>query len=141
LDEKALAANMAYVALNPVRGGMTETSEESVHSSIKERLNHFKQNPNPATESDAPTSPLPFAGYPHQDMLKGLPFRLKDYLEPVDWTGCAILDNKHGYIQGYQPPILDRLQIEPKHWLYMTQHFESRFKELVGASYLLKAAC
>jgi hypothetical protein len=74
-------------------------------------------------------------------MPKGLPFRLKDYLELVDWTGRAILEKKHGYIPAHQPPILERLQIEPKHWLYMTQHFESRFKGLVGTSYALKAAC
>jgi hypothetical protein len=76
-----------------------------------------------------------------QAMPKGLPFRLKDYLELVDWTGRAILENKRCYIPSHQPPILDRLQIEPKHWLYMTQHFESCFKGLVGSSYALKAAC
>jgi hypothetical protein len=64
-----------------------------------------------------------------------------DYLELVDWTGRAILANKREYIPDHQPPILERLQIEPRHWLYMTQHFESRFKGLVGASYELKAAC
>ncbi|MBW9275744.1 MAG: hypothetical protein K1563_18865 [Candidatus Thiodiazotropha sp. (ex. Lucinisca nassula)] len=74
-------------------------------------------------------------------MPKGLPFRLKDYLELLDWTAHAILKNKHGYIPAHQPPILERLQIEPKYWLYMTQHFESRFKGLVGASYMLKAVC
>jgi hypothetical protein len=74
-------------------------------------------------------------------MPKGLPFRLKDNLELVGWTGRAILEHKRGYIPGNQPPILERLQIDPKHWLYMTQHFESRFKGFVGASYKLKEAC
>jgi hypothetical protein len=69
-------------------------------------------------------------------MLKGMPFRLKDYLELVDWTGRAILENKRGYIPVHQPPILERLHIEPKHWLYITQNFESRFKGLVGACQL-----
>lgn len=27
-----------------------------------------------------------FTGYPRKDTPKGLPFRLKDYLELVDWT-------------------------------------------------------
>ncbi|MES9989980.1 MAG: transposase, partial [Candidatus Thiodiazotropha endolucinida] len=53
----------------------------------------------------------------------------------------AILEHKRGYIPGDQPSILDRLQIDPQHWLYMTQHFESRFKGIVGASYKLKEAC
>ncbi|MES9986609.1 MAG: hypothetical protein ABW077_01755 [Candidatus Thiodiazotropha endolucinida] len=108
---------------------------------IKERSHHFKHNPTQAGESDSPTGLLPFAGYPRQDMPKGLPFRLKDYLELLDWTARAILENKHGYIPAHQPPILERLQIEPKYWLYMTQHFESRFKGLVGTSYVLKAVC
>jgi hypothetical protein len=30
---------------------------------------------------------------------------------------------------------LERLQIDPRYWLYMAEHFESRFKGLVGAAY------
>jgi glycosyltransferase involved in cell wall biosynthesis len=50
------------------------------------------------------------------------------YLELVGWTGRAILENKSGQIPANQPPILQRLQIDPEHWIYMTQHFESKFK-------------
>ncbi|MEW8533133.1 MAG: hypothetical protein AB2602_16020, partial [Candidatus Thiodiazotropha sp.] len=56
--------------------------------------------------------------------------------------------HKRGSIPSNQPPILNRLQIDPQHWLYMTQHwlymtqhFESRFKGIVGTSYKLKEAC
>ncbi|MCU7805819.1 MAG: hypothetical protein KZQ96_21775 [Candidatus Thiodiazotropha sp. (ex Lucinoma borealis)] len=82
-----------------------------------------------------------FVGYPRDEMPKGLPFRLSDYLQLIDWSGRAILDNKRGFIPDNLPPILERLQIDPKHWLYMTQHFESRFKGLVGTVHSLKAAC
>jgi hypothetical protein len=132
---------MAYVDLNPVRAGLAQTPEQSEFTSIKERAHQIKLNPGSTEQSNTPCGLLPFAGYPRQDMPKGLPFRLNDYLELVDWTGRAILENKRGYIPAHQPPVLERLQIEPKHWLYMTQHFESRFKGLVGASYALKAAC
>ena len=84
---------------------------------------------------------LPFAGYPRQDSLKGLPIRLTDYLELVDWTGRIFREDKHGAIEATLPPILERLQIEPKHWLFLTQHFESRFKGLVGTAYQLKQVC
>jgi hypothetical protein len=141
LDEKALAACMAYVDLNPVRAGLAETPEQSEYTSIKERTHQFKKHSECTDESNAPSGLLPFAGYPRRDMPKGLPFHLKDYLEIVDWTGRAILENKRGYIPDHKPPILERLQVDPKHWLYMTQHFESRFKGLVGSSYALKAAC
>jgi hypothetical protein len=72
-------------------------------------------------------------------MPKGLPFRLKDYLEHVEWTGRAILENKRDYITDHQPAVLERLHVNPKHWLYMTQHFESHLKKLVGTIHLLKA--
>ncbi len=74
-------------------------------------------------------------------MPKGLPFRLTDYLELVDWTGRVIREDKRGAINGSLPPILERLRIEPKHWLFLTRHFESLFKGLVGGAYRLKQAC
>jgi REP element-mobilizing transposase RayT len=141
LDEKALAACMAYVDLNPIRAGLAETPEQSEYTSIKERTHHVEQNKSYSDEPDTPKGLLPFAGNPRQAMPKGLPFRLKDYIELVDWTGRTILENKRGHIPDHKPPVLERLEIEPKHWLYMAQHFESRFKGLVGASYALKAAC
>jgi hypothetical protein len=124
LDEKALMACMAYVDLNPVRAGLTQTLDQSEYTSIKERGHRFKLNPDRIDESNAPSGLLPFAGYPRQDMPKGLPFRLKDDLQLIDWTGRAILENKRGYIPDHKPPILERLQVDPKPWLYMTQHFE-----------------
>ncbi|MCU7920443.1 MAG: transposase [Candidatus Thiodiazotropha sp. (ex Epidulcina cf. delphinae)] len=141
LDEKALAACMAYVDLNPVRAGLAETPEQSEYTSIAERIRHFKRDHNHTDEADTPTGLYPFVGYPRQEMPKGLALRLKDYLELVDWTGRAMLENKRGYIPDNQPPILERLQIDPRHWIYLAQHFESKFKGLVGASYTLKAAC
>jgi hypothetical protein len=74
-------------------------------------------------------------------MPQGLPFRLTDYMKLPDWTGRAILENKRGFIPSDKLPMLERLQIDPKNWLYMTQEFESSFKGLVGAVNTLKAAC
>jgi hypothetical protein len=88
-----------------------------------------------------PPALLPFVGNPREEMPKGLPFRLADYLELVDWTGRILRDDKRGAIDGNLPPILKRLQVDPKHWLHMATHFESRFKGLVGAVYKLQTAC
>ncbi|MES9894150.1 MAG: transposase [Candidatus Thiodiazotropha endolucinida] len=141
LDEKALAACMAYVDLNPVRAGMAKTPEQSEYTSIAERTTKLERCRNRTNKANNPAGLLPFAGDPRKNLPKGLPFRLNDYLELVDWTGRAILETKRGHVPGNQPPILDRLAIDPQHWLYMTQHFESRFKGIVGASYKLKDAC
>ncbi|MBT3022835.1 MAG: transposase [Candidatus Thiodiazotropha sp. (ex Lucina aurantia)] len=141
LDEKALAACMAYVDLNPVRAGMAETPEQSEFTSIAERTSRLERDRDPEYEVNNQSGLYPFAGNPRKSMPSGLPFRFKDYLELIDWTGRAIVESKRGYIPGNQPPILERLQIDPQHWLYMTQHFESRFKGIVGTSHKLKEAC
>ena len=74
-------------------------------------------------------------------MPEGLPFRLTDYLDLVDWTGRQIRDYKRGAIDDELPNILQRLEIDEDDWLYMTQNFERRFKLLVGAMNSLRAAC
>jgi len=48
--------------------------------------------------------------------------------------------DKRGAIPVDLPPILDRLDIEPKHWLYITTRFESKFKSLVGGWYSVRKA-
>jgi hypothetical protein len=74
-------------------------------------------------------------------MPNGLPFRLADYLELVDWTGRILRDDKRGAIPESTPQILKQLNIDPKHWCYLSQKFESEFKSLVGTSYHIKQAC
>ncbi len=73
-------------------------------------------------------------------LFNGLPFLLDDYLELIDWTGRIIREDKRGSIPNHLPPILSRLSIEAKQWLYITQHFESKFKGFVGSWYNLKKA-
>ena len=138
LDEAALVACLAYVDLNPIRAQMAKTPESSEHTSIQQRISTAQSAHTPNHLKQQTKGLLPFAGYPRQDMPKGLPFRLTDYLELVDWTGRIIREDKRGAIDAPLPPILERLNIEPKHWLYLTKHFESRFKGLVGTAYQLK---
>jgi len=139
LDEKALAACLAYVDLNPIRAGLAKTPETSAHTSIKERI--AAATSSAQATSLQPSHLLPFVGDPGEPMPKGLPFRLADYLELVDWTGRVLREDKKGAIPADLPPILERLQIDPRYWLYMAQNFESRFKGFVGAAYTLKSAC
>ena len=141
LDEAAIITCMGYVDLNPIRAAMARTPEESDYTSIQQRIRQALQTEQPHHIQQQPRTLLPFAGYPRQDMPKGLPFRLDDYLELVDWTGRIMREDKRGAIPDNLPPILERRNIDPQHWLYLTQHFESPFKGLVGSVYKLKQAC
>ncbi len=115
---------------------MAETPEESDYTTIQERIAAVTEEP-----TQQPTALLPFVGNPREEMPKGLPFRLSDYLELVDWTGRARREDKRGAIPGNVPPVLEQLQIDSRYWLYMAENFESRFKGLVGTACTLKAAC
>ena len=140
LDEKAVLACMAYVDLNPIRAKMAETPEASDHTSIQQRIRKVLGKDAPESKRTA-VALTPFVGDQRDDMPKGLPFHLDDYLELVDWTGRAMVAGKRGAIPDNLPPILQRLRIDPKHWLFMSQQFESRFKGWVGAAQILQQAC
>lgn len=97
LDERALLACMAYVDLNPIRATIAKNPEQSDYTSIQERIKHPESaylRPFKESEED------------------GIPFKLKDYLELVDWGGRQIKCNKRGYIPANSPPILMRLKME-----------------------------
>ena len=142
LDEKALMACMAYVDLNPVRAKMAKTPETSAHTSIKRRCEAARSEGRVAgVVAKQPCQLERFVGYPKANMPAGLPFRLTDYLELVDWTGRQIREDKRGAIDNDLPVILKRLEIDEDHWLYMTQNFESSFKTLVGTMYSLRRVC
>ncbi len=141
LDESALAACMAYVDLNPIRAGIAKTPEESAHTSLQKRLNKAQKATQPNHPQQQDKQLLIFADNATETQPKGLPFRLTDYLELVDWTGRILREDKQGAIPENTPPILNRLNIESRHWLYLTKHFESPFKGLVGSVSKLKQVC
>ena len=141
LDEKALMAVMVYVELNPIRAKMAATLEQSDYTSIKLRIRQTLKVPYPDQLELQPESLFPFAGYPRQSMPEGLPFSLSDYLELVDWSGRILREDKRGAIASHIPPLLQRLAIDTRHWLYLTRHFESPFKNLVGAACHVRRAC
>ena len=139
LDEKALAACMAYVDLNPLRAAMAKTPEESEHTSVKKRAEKAKEAHSPNHPKQQAYGLLPFAGNPRQDMPEGIQMRLTDYLDLVDWTGRQIRENKRGSISEAEPAIMERLGIDAEHWLYITQNFESEFKGIVGTAHEVKS--
>ena len=141
LDEKALVACMAYVDLNPIRAMLAQSPETSAHTSIKRRIEHARATQRSKHLDQQSNGLLPFAGNPRSAMPKGLPFCLNDYLELVDWSGRIMREDKKGQIPAHLPDILQRLKLDSRHWLYLTQHFEHPFRQLVGAAHHVRSAC
>ena len=96
LDEKALAACLTYVDLNPVRADIAETPEASDCTSIQRRIRQAIFGSDAG--ADQPPELMPVVGNPRAHMPKRLPFRLADYLERVEWTGRQLRDGKRGAI-------------------------------------------
>ena len=134
LDEAALAACMAYVDLNPIRANIATTPETSAFTSIQQRINAAKaaEQVKALIESKQPKQLLPFAGNPRKNMPKGLPFDLKDYIALVDLTGRCIREDKVGYINPNELPILERLNINEESWLSLTKNFTRIFHGAIG---------
>ena len=134
-------ACMTYVDLNPIRASIENSPEASDFTSAKKRIDALKATKLPANIDQQANDLLPFAGNPREGMPEGLPFKLDDYLQLVDWTGRILRDDKRGSISESLPPILERLNIPAHQWLYSTRHFESRFKCFVGTASNLKDTC
>ena len=137
---------MTYVDLNPVKAAMAQTPEQSDHTSIQLRIEHWKNRSRELhgkqfsnnDEDFQPESLMPFAGNPRQPMPPGIAFNLLDYIQLLDWTGRLIRENKRGSIDNNTPQVLNRLNISPAHWIEVCTHFEDRFKGLVGSKHSLK---
>ncbi|MEI8595837.1 transposase [Photobacterium sp. Hal280] len=131
LDEKALVAAMAYVDLNPIRAGIADTPETSAYTSVKARIASLQRN-----QAAAPCL-FPFAGNPRNKMPEGLPFRLFDYLELVEWTGRQIKEGTRHHICSTQHPILERLGLHSDVWLKICTQIETGI--LIGTASSIQA--
>jgi REP element-mobilizing transposase RayT len=133
LDESAMLACMAYVDLNPIRANIETTPETSKHTSIKKRTQAVKN------KQPQPKTLMPFVGNLRQNMPKGIAYQLKDYCELVDITGRCIREDKAGYIEDHQSPILERLGLDSQQWLTLTKEFEKHFCYAAGAELMMNA--
>ena len=125
LDEKALLAAMAYTDLNPVRSGTAKTLETSDYTSIKSRLKAlYRQRP------DEPKL-FPFVGSTNNSARTGIPFRLMDYLELVEWSGKRLKEG-NASLNPHLPSILERLNLTHKDWLVACSQLEKQRAILVG---------
>ncbi|WP_196137547.1 transposase [Aliikangiella sp. G2MR2-5] len=113
LDETSVLACMAYVDLNPIRTGITQELESSLHTSIKRRIDKLKTSPLQMNEPLIPVNQSP------DESL--CTFNLSDYLALVEWTGRAIVHQKKAAIPPYVSSIFQRLNIQQGNWLDQIQ--------------------
>ncbi len=141
-SEKALLACMAYVDLNPVRAGESDTPEHSSYTSIKERLSPsfslsdtIRRQPetSPLKDCRVPITPLVrFQDQPAitlQPFPAVLPFTFRNYLELLDWSGRSIRDDKRGHISARMPSILQRLSITHRQWTNYLYEFDKLHRQ------------
>ncbi|MEW8328583.1 MAG: alpha-amylase family glycosyl hydrolase [Candidatus Thiodiazotropha sp.] len=143
LDEGAVLTCMSYVDLNPIRAGLAKTPERSDFTSIQERIQAYVSQKRSSIPKHGKTTP-PTKLYPFKRHCEKVPahtidFELNDYLRLVDWTGCAIRDDKKGSIPADLAPVLQRLGLNPDTWLTSVKHYNRHYYSVLGAIDRIKA--
>lgn len=169
LDEQAILTAMAYVDLNPIRAKMAETPEASEHTSVAERMAALKhaaggekqsKSDRKAVKMPAPTvgaTPLlalrheaHLARLPQQPLMPfdgtarlraAIPFSFEDYLDLVETTGRCLHPDKRGLIAERVPRLLQRLEIDPEHFIDCATNLLKRFGSAVGVPAHLAELC
>ena len=125
LDDPAIVSSMVYVDLNPIRAGMAQTPEESVHTSVRARTNIVQHSDD--VGNDKPMAPLAAS---IQSALTVV--TTTQYLELVDWTGRALHPGKTGVIDTDAPPIIRRLGLQPTQWCLQVPAIERHYARAIG---------
>jgi len=140
LDETAVLTCMAYVDLNPIRAGITDTPETSDFTSIQTRIKQRleKQQKSQKTENNKVNITrhlTPFLGDEHlsKQTTEGIYFNEADYLTLVDVTGRLIREDKRGHIPQELRPILQRLGINSANWVEAVEHYGRKYYLMSGS--------
>jgi hypothetical protein len=109
---------------------MAKTPEKSEFTSIKQRID--------AVSQQKYTSPCldEFIGIKKGGA--GIPFRLADYIELVEWTGRIIHPTKRGFIKQNEPSLMERLSLDQDAWITLTTQFEQQFSHWVGSELIVR---
>jgi len=149
LNEQALLSCMAYVDLNPIRADLAESLDGSEFTSIEQRMRKSNgeclimngELKDEDLKQNLEQKSLKLADFVGGKQIEGIPYRLMDYLELVDWTGRAIRDDKKGYIDEREPRILDKLGFSADIWLKSVGQFSDHFYSHIGTEDQLKTVC
>ncbi|WP_196140887.1 transposase [Aliikangiella sp. G2MR2-5] len=113
LDETSVLACMAYVDLNPIRAGITQELEASLHTSIKKRIDKLRTS---TIQMNEPLVPM------NKSIDESLySFNLNDYLALVEWTGRSIVHPNKAVVPLHISSIFRRLNLQQDNWLNQIQ--------------------
>ena len=151
LDEPALLTCMTYVDLNPVRAGIADSPENSLHTSaflriasLKRRMNNEVASSNhPVSNLDDRTPPDGWLARfeDESEVDPGIPsIGIRRYLDLLDWTGRQIREKSFGAIPDELEPILAGLQIEADNWIDTVEGFGRMFFRAAGKPNLMMEA-
>jgi REP element-mobilizing transposase RayT len=129
LDETAVLSAMAYVDLNPVRAGICDRLEDSVHTSARARLDVIEKDRHQIDRPLAPVFGLHGFGV--------LSLKQRDYLELVDHTGRQIHPGKRGAVTGPPPAALARIGYTKDQWQRQVLAVGSGYCRAIGPADLL----
>lgn len=124
LDEKALAAVMAYVDLNPIRANIATSLQTSKHTSIHYRMNAQRVGKTPKYLMVFNDQAI--KTQPH------LPFNYHDYISLVEATFKAHKDKCTSKIPKLPHGLLSKIGMDQEKWRLLTSRFETFFSGPVG---------
>ena len=154
VDTAAAALSCAvYIDLNQIRAGVADTPEESLFTSVWERIEGFgarrmleRVENSAAVEtverlrerSRVDSWLVPIEKTKTQRGF--LSVSLEEYLSLVDWTGRELKAGKRGRIPAGLAPLMERLRINPERWVDSAAHYGSWFYRIVGDAAELRSA-
>jgi len=94
-----------------------------------------------AEKQEQVTRTIKLADFVGSQDKDGIPYRLMDYLELVDWTGRAVIKGKTGYIDTKEPKILEKLGFTADIWFKSVNQFSEHLYSHIGTEDQLKAVC
>ena len=150
LNEQALLSCMAYVDLNPIRAGISESLDSSEFTSIKQRIkdngeclmvNGELEKKVQEKKNKQGQKSIKLADFVGGQQTKGIPFTFMDYLELADWTGRTTRNDKKGAISEKEPKILEKLGIDSDIWLKTVHQFSDRLYSHLGTEEQIKVIC
>jgi REP element-mobilizing transposase RayT len=129
LDDAAMLTCMSYVDLNPIRAGIADNLESSLHTTARRRISAVQGNPTRARQPLMPINIAVTADF--------LPITTEDYLDLIDWTARLTRGDKRGRIEATEPPILRKLGLSARQWHQQMLGTETNYWRAIGSAQAL----